>query len=414
MYSEETLKAYKMKLVSTDTEIINKLIDMLKLGVRSLSEITSPVEVERVYNFLLTDEGLAYDKPSKKIISNALFMYGKYLSTKGATGREDNFLRTTFHPDTDYSSFVGCYKPITETAGNRETLSYRFVPQVFMEAYLNAWARLLSGEKFFLVVEEINRANCAQVFGDLFQLLDRDTAGFSKYAIKADSDIECFIETTFSGQTRLADKTKKRGYDLSSAKELYLDYVGDFGNLMLPSNLYIIAMMNTSDQSLYPMDSAFKCRWDWEYVSIDYENPKIKDWYIDIELDKSMAAYKDEELGDILNADNRLYWRIFLKAINNKILDSLESSDKQLGTFFINSDTGVIGIEEFKSKVMFYLIADAFRDMPDIGKLIDEKSKRMYAFENLYGKDGGKDDLRQFLCHLAERMYKKHDYYSEP
>lgn len=198
-------------------------------------------------------------------------------------------IRTTFHPDSDYSSFVGAYKPTMEevemqivpvvVAGgitldtNKGTykekrITYKFVKQAFLKAYLSAWKKYAEGDESgiapqFLVIEEINRGNCAQIFGDLFQLLDRQDNGFSSYPIEADADLQREIAEAF--------KTEKN-YMLT--KELNLqgvvkNYVGNLAEdiksgkiLLLPSNFYIWATMNTSDQSLFPIDSAFKRRWD--------------------------------------------------------------------------------------------------------------------------------------------------------
>ena len=156
-------------------------------------------------------------------------------------------IRTTFHPDTDYASFVGCYKPVKDDEDNKKIV-YEFVPQAFTDAYVAAWSDL--EHPYYLIVEEINRGNCAQIFGDLFQLLDRKN-GKSEYKIKADKDLAKY----------LCEAKDKDGQDVLMDKDGIKD-----GKLCLPANLHILATMNTSDQSLFPMDSAFKRRWDWEYI----------------------------------------------------------------------------------------------------------------------------------------------------
>ena len=136
---------------------------------------------------------------------------GKSYHVDGKT-TDENSIRTTFHPDSDYASFVGAYKPImaempmkvvpvvlnngasfnqNEGTYSEKRITYKFVPQAFLKAYCNAWKNL--DEPYYLVIEEINRGNCAQVFGDLFQLLDRNEQGYSSYAIEADEDIRRFI-----------------------------------------------------------------------------------------------------------------------------------------------------------------------------------------------------------------------------
>ena len=147
------------------------------------------------------------------------------------------------------------------------------MPQAFLKAYVAAWSNL--DTPYFLIIEEINRGNCAQIFGDLFQLLDRNNAGSSSYAIHADEDITQFLSSDSKGFASLSDEQK----DAIRAFELHKDNgktqaVGqDILNgklLLLPPNLYIWATMNTSDQSLFPIDSAFKRRWNWKYMPIEY------------------------------------------------------------------------------------------------------------------------------------------------
>lgn len=128
---------------------------------------------------------------------------GKSFGIKLATKNQSK-IRTTFHPDSDYSTFVGCYKPTMsneigndgqENGGGKKQIEYAFVAQSFLKAYVKAWEFYCSaeGEKAkaqFLIIEEINRGNCAQIFGDLFQLLDRNEDGYSTYPIVADTDIQ--------------------------------------------------------------------------------------------------------------------------------------------------------------------------------------------------------------------------------
>lgn len=219
-----------------------------------------------------------------------------------------NVYRTTFHPDYDYATFVGCYKPVKDDSG----LDYRFIPQVFTKAY--ATACLHPEDPVYLIIEEINRGNCAQIFGDLFQLLDRKE-GKSEYPIVPDSELSKYLKT--------------KG-------------VVEYTKLCLPANLHIYATMNTSDQSLFPMDSAFKRRWAMEYVPIDYEKKKAKEFTITLKNDK---VYK---------------WVDFLKAVNEKISFATDSEDKQMGEFFIKSS---VKSDEFKNKVMFYLWSEICKDL---------------------------------------------------
>ena len=274
---------------------------------------------------------------------------------------KENIFRTTFHPDSDYSSFVGAYKPTMkkqyrydgkvkakyyeddDLAGAKrddviidKVIQYDFVPQTFIKAYTQAYKK--PNENVYLIIEEINRGNCAQIFGDLFQLLDRDDNGVSEYPIKADSDLKMYLEGEL-------------GKNHDGIKD---------GELCLPSNLYIWATMNTSDQSLFPIDSAFKRRWDWEYEPIKYMNT---DWGIEV-------------------GGNMYSWTSFQKEVNNRIFDATNSEDKMLGDFFVKPNNNVISEKQFIDQVLFYLWNDVCKDGDgDIFKTEDNKDVK---FSDLY------------------------------
>ncbi len=275
---------------------------------------------------------------------------------------DTNRIRTTFHPDSDYSTFVGAYKPTMEETGElhpngdkKSIISYSFVPQAFLKAYVNAWM-IQDKEKtpypYYLVIEEINRGNCAQIFGDLFQLLDRGPKGDSKYDITPDDDIRRHLADQFKDCTNIPAEIK-------------------LGKRMrLPNNLYIWATMNTSDQSLFPIDSAFKRRWEWEYVPI--EDGK-KGFYIDI--------------------DGKKYdWWNFIETINMKIDSITGSEDKKLGYWFAKpaGDSKVITKKQFISKVLFYLWNDVYKDYADstqsiFRKKIENKEEKL-PFTSFFGE----------------------------
>ena len=260
-------------------------------------------------------------------------------------------VRTTFHPDSDYATFVGAYKPTMEVVPRYESsgtqveekrIVYNFIPQAFLKAYVQAWAKY--PEPQYLVIEEINRGNCAQIFGDLFQLLDRSATGFSEYPIAADSDISKYLSETFAKDANFAPDESARAEINELYKEEYSDVMADVRKgelLLLPKNLHILATMNTSDQSLFPIDSAFKRRWDWEYIPIRNAN---KGWVITV-------------------SGKEWDWWTFLQLINKKIGSVTVSEDKKLGYFFVKpSDNHSISAETFVSKVIFYLWNDVFKD----------------------------------------------------
>ena len=273
---------------------------------------------------------------------------------------ESKVFRTTFHPDTDYASFVGCYKPVKDEVDEKKIV-YEFVPQAFTDAYVSAWSDL--EQPYYLIIEEINRGNCAQIFGDLFQLLDRNKDGYSEYPIKADHDLKDYLVE-----------------NLPKDSEGIRD-----GKLCLPPNLSIIASMNTSDQSLFPMDSAFKRRWSWEYVPIDYENAESGTFEITIG-------------GESHN------WHKFLKKVNDKIKSVTSSEDKQMGNFFIKSS---LEEKEFCDKVMFYLWSEVGKDNYQtndaIFKYYTEDDKLIeFSFNELYDQTKRTNILKGFVRYIEE------------
>ena len=274
---------------------------------------------------------------------------------------------------------VGEYLTRIENGGKQ--IVYSFVPQAFMKAYVEAWRRYtnaaLEGDAktYYLVIEEINRGNCAQIFGDLFQLLDRADNGFSAYAITPDDDIQKFLET--DKDYRLTDISLTEDIKkVTEAGEKVIATAADIKmgkKLVLPPNLFIRATMNTSDQSLFPMDSAFKRRWDWEYVPISKpDKPNDANW-------------KDRK---IEVGENLYDWWDFLTVINNYIYKVTDSEDKQLGYFFVkgNESTGYISAKQFANKVLFYLYGDVFRsyELPKEAFRKAPGSSETYSFRDFF------------------------------
>ena len=428
-----------------------------------------------------TDTKKYYDYftlPSNKIIdSNRIIAINKSLQQiyYGAPGtgksnkikeEVDNLgkihFRTTFHPDTDYSTFVGCYKPTSSRScirgkqpildydslvdkfkeylnvpnvnitkactlfgfdyhdsiiriqengrkvmdlvndayksntsydsvvrggmacyeqnpiqENGSKITYEFVPQAFTNAYVKAWN---TDDDVYLVIEEINRGNCAQIFGDLFQLLDRKN-GVSEYPVEADTDLQNYLSKALAKTSR-TDIPE----DVKFGKKL-----------MLPSNLYIWATMNTSDQSLFPIDSAFKRRWEWKYIKIkegkDEHGNKL-DWKVDVKMDES---------GTLLS------WWDFIKKINEIIASMTSSADKQLGYFFCCAKDGVIDEETFVSKVIFYLWNDVFKDYgfedASLFRYTDKEGKDQdLTFPDFYDEEGEKVNTERLTDFVKKVM----------
>lgn len=453
------------------------------------------------------DKEIKRDNNSCQVIFYGAPGTGKSKTIKNSTEqaeKEGRLFRTTFHPDSDYSTFVGCYKPTTENTsiqplldydslvdrfkkyiqdiGNithasaaigynyhdsivrmqergvhtitdlladahksgttydttirsgmllyeeqvkqgvtTNKISYKFVPQAFTNAYVTAWN---TKEGVYLIIEEINRGNCAQIFGDLFQLLDRGDDGRSEYPIDADSDLANYIGKELSGSTR----------------DDFPEGVKEGKKLVLPSNLYIWATMNTSDQSLFPIDSAFKRRWDWKYIKIsegkDSDTKKPLGW-------KIMVDDKDQNRV-------RLYdWWKFLQLINRRIYSTTQSADKQMGYFFAKAkdhfngkkvgriikdavfeaqsgqiSKDYISAETFVNKVLFYLWTDVMKDndYEEITNLMEQNDGVRLTFPDFFGDSGmeiNHASVRTFLdnvmkeedewCKIAERTNDKED-----
>lgn len=335
----------------------------------------NPAESSRAENHLLKTTGLQqiyYGAPGT----------GKSKTIKDLTFGE-SVIRTTFHPDSDYASFVGTYKPITEEVDLRdcygkkvideetnevvkeERIAYKFIPQAFLEAYVEAWKKLGSSKKQFLIIEEINRGNCAQIFGDLFQLLDRNEYGFSDYPIVADKDMQKYLEKEFAGW----EITNKDEINQLYGEANMVSLIMKGERLVLPSNLYIWATMNTSDQSLFPIDSAFKRRWDWKYVPIregrDKETNAHLNWYIN-------------------TGDKQYKWWSFISKVNELIGSLTNSEDKKLGYFFCKAKDGEIDADLFVSKVIFYLWNDVFKDYGFDDKDFQDEEGKILSFDRFY------------------------------
>lgn len=411
-------------------EIINELFtddEFNKVDNEGTSQYFRSNAIKQYYCFLKAREvfkcysqGEYIAQEKRDITSLQKIYYGAPGTGKSHTINEktesESVIRTTFHPDSDYSTFVGAYKPtmgllpicdelgqpmkIGSTVLHKEQIIYEFVDQAFLQAYVQAWKFYAencdTAKKQYLIIEEINRGNCAQIFGDLFQLLDRNDNGFSVYPINADKDMKKQLAKAFKkdGVTLTipnADKINAlyKGKDIVS-KVLS----GDI--LVLPNNLYIWATMNTSDQSLFPIDSAFKRRWEWQYMPIgkgyDENGQEIK-WAIE-------------------GATKKFSWWSFLEKINAQIGEATQSEDKKLGFFFCKATDGVISAEKFVGKVIFYLWNDVFKNNGFEGPIFKDVDGTELSFAKFYKSDmkGNaivqKDKVELFLNNLGVEEFK--------
>ena len=224
------------------------------------------------------------------------------------------FERVTFHPDYSYGDFVGTYKPFVEKNNeNKDEITYKFIPGSFLRVLIKA---LKDPEHLYmLIIEEINRADVYSVFGDVFQLLDRDKDNESVYSIDISEDV----------------------------KKYFKDHKIELEKLEIPRNMLIWATMNSADQGVFPIDTAFKRRWDFEYLSIDNNQEK--------------------NAGQIHTKTGDYEWNDIRKAINNYLLKEGINEDKCMGPFFINNESNDDYTEMFKNKVLMYLFEDAARPL---------------------------------------------------
>lgn len=369
---------------------------------------------------------------------------GKSYRVKELTRGEDKTV-VTFHPDTDYGSFVGVYKPsmkrsmnfqdfdvqkfgkilkeyegsysvqrfsseysaylskfsrsereqIIKIAGKPESMlvemdkgiacgqsndsndiiTYEFVPQAFAKAYVKAWKN--RDKKHFLCIEEINRGNCAQIFGDIFQLLDRNEEGYSEYVVDVDKDFAGYIERELSADENYQEKIR----ELENKRE---DSTFEFSKIALPNNLYIYATMNTSDQSLFPMDSAFKRRWDWEYIPICYEEYNEKG-------EKNNSAQFKVNLSN----NESFSWLEFIEKVNYEIKNNPNlGMDKCIGNYFINPDNNEISLNTFINKAIFYLWNDVFKDEREDESIFKNRT----TYEDFFPiESNGKEKVEEIL-----------------
>ena len=232
---------------------------------------------------------------------------------EGIIDDENDYERVTFHPDYSYANFVGTYKPVPKG----DSISYEYVPGPFMRSLVKALRN--PNKAFLLIIEEINRSNVAAVFGDVFQLLDRDKNNESRYSIETTEDIRNYLK-----------------------KELD----NDFEKIKIPSNMFIWATMNSADQGVFPMDTAFKRRWDFKYFGINYNEELIEHIKINVN-------------------DQEISWNDLRKAINNELLSYRINEDKLLGPFFafneyVDEEFNAAEFSEiFKNKILMYLFEDA-------------------------------------------------------
>lgn len=317
--------------MSLDNSNVEEIKNVVKKSIcKQLDELKNALENNEEYS--INKNNIKIYKPNNRIIFGAPGTGKSFKLNKEIVDNKlgNQFRRVTFHPNYTYSQFVGSYKPVGNEDG---TISYNFVGGPFLKTLIESLKDEKEGIPHILVIEEINRANPAAVFGDVFQLLDRDSEGRSTYTISMSNEMKVYVNKELN----------------NNEDELYI-----------PNNMYIWATMNSADQGVYPMDSAFKRRWSFEYIDIDGNEEKLKELGCEIiELPTEML---DSE-------GNRIYkkyeWNEVRKTINKNLKENNVNEDKLLGPFFLSEKELKESRENFdnifKSKVLMYLYEDILK-----------------------------------------------------
>ncbi|HEM2769595.1 AAA family ATPase [Streptococcus suis] len=288
---------------------------------------------------------------------------------------DSDFERVTFHADYSYAQFVGTYKPVTVSTGD---ISYKFVPGPFMRILKKAYANIIDAyditsgridttkiKPYLLLIEEINRAHTAAVFGEVFQLLDRNDDGVSEYEIQPSEEIKEYLCENLGGTP------------------------DEYTSIKLPNNMFIWSTMNSADQGVFPMDTAFKRRWDFKYIGVDEE-----EFYVEVNPNSGQKTARENQGGEFTIAGGTIEWNVLRRAINAKLSNAIlrVHEDKLMGPFFLktmnNNGNVIINDDEFINlfcnKVLMYLFEDA------------AKTKRAQLFSGCQDKD--KLNRYSYIC----------------
>jgi len=283
---------------------------------------------------------LLYDEFKDDGLTRLPILLGIYTDDKFETRKTDGTdTADNNNAERNHGRAIRQYLNLSDTVNDKKEIAYEYVPGPFMRVLVKALKSAMTDnpKPHLLIVEEINRANPAAVFGDVFQLLDRDSNGVSEYSISTSQDMRTYL-------------AQELGVDESAVE-----------TIKIPNNMFIWATMNSADQGVFPMDTAFKRRWDFEYIGIDAKQDVVEKYVIPVG-----------------KGDNRkyVYWNELRNAINDR-LSSEEckiNEDKLLGPFFIS--TTVLGkateskeqedafVKTFESKVLMYLFEDAMKMSP--------------------------------------------------
>jgi hypothetical protein len=288
---------------------------------------------------------------------------------------DEHITRVTFYQEYTYGQFVGAYKPITIYADEfsntsvfsdidkvnkiNDPLKPYIQYSVELGPFLNLLVKAIKNKdkKYVLIIEEINRGNSSAIFGDIIQLLDRDSSGKSEYSIELSVALMNHIRT-------------KQGIAT--------------GNVRIPSNMFIWSTMNSSDENVEPIDAAFKRRWTLEYIGIDENEGGANNLFISFPFLKSNFRFEKESIGE---DDRKIRWNTFRKKINQRLIsgDTQIEEDKLVGPFFLKEDE-LNSDDVIKSKLIIYLYKELFK-YGNTDKLFNQDYKTISELLKAY-KDG--------------------------
>lgn len=313
---------YKPVMVDDSAESISLATEKEVLGILTDESMSAQEKYDSLYD-KFKDDGLTRLPLLLGLFTDETF---KTRKADGSDAVGDNSV------ERNHGRAIRPYVNLSKPSSGKKDISYEYVPGPFMRMYVKALknSRTDNIKPFLLIIEEINRANVAAVFGDIFQLLDRGSNFVSEYPIQATEDIKKYLAKELGGKTE------------------------DYNKIKIPDNMFIWATMNSADQGVFPMDTAFKRRWDFTYLGIDDNDKELRGRFVTI-------GSKDKQ---------RIEWNELRKAINEFLAEAKINEDKQLGPYFISKsivipkDGGTeidskLFCDAFKNKVLMYLFDDA-------------------------------------------------------
>lgn len=363
---------------------INKLSNRPVYGFREINnqiKFSSNILMKPIQKILFGSPGTGKSYQIREIAQQQL-----NIQIDEFTKTSLNIVKAVFHPEYSYADFMGKLLPFTQ--GN--SVIYKFYPGHFSKILGKAYKSLIEGknENYLLVIDELNRGNSAAIFGNIFQLLDRESDGWSSYEIDI-SEMELVglfqamklsFEISSNNEIRMQFKENGGYIDYSNALKNQSENLKNDSNnngaivcnillqcqIKLPPNLSIIATINTSDESIYYLDTAFKRRWDWEFVNApvgEFDEDNIPKELLDVEL--------------VINEQDKDFWCFYLIGINELIKSNYQTirriEDKMIGWWFIKPENEKIELQQVKDKLMFYLWDSVFaRDKKPLESFLTE------------------------------------------